>query len=164
MTRFLFVLSSLLLGLFLQQVCFHYFSLFGSGPQIVLLGVVAIGFLQGPVLGETLGFFSGLLLDAMGVSLFGLHALMLTMAGYLSGMLRRRVASERPTAQLAIGFIATLFYTFGSSFIFFLFEGGKRFSILTVVLSIFFNVLVSTLVFAAVERWLILWRMESEHI
>src|SRR4051812_25054060 len=109
MIRFSFVCITLLIGILIQAVLSHYLSLYDAAPQVFLLMTIAHGFLFGPIMGEVLGFGWGLMSDASGVRLFGLNALLLALAGYLAGCLRRRVDSERPAAQIVIGLVSTLY-------------------------------------------------------
>ena len=165
MIRSAYVVSTLILGVLLQIILTRYLSLFDASPQVLLLLTVAHGFLFGPLMGEVVGFFWGVMSDASGVRLFGLNAFLLTFAGYLAGKLRRRVASERPTAQLAIGLVVTLYYAWGVSNISKLFEeSGSRFSYGHVVMEIIFNTLFVTIFFYLTERWRNLWKLPQEQV
>lgn len=164
MIRTAYVASTLILGVIAQIALTHYLSLYDASPQVLLLLSVTHGFIFGPLMGEVLGFFWGLMSDASGVRLFGLNAFLLTFAGYLAGRLRRRVASGRPTAQLVIGLVVTLYYTLGVSNISSLFqESGFRFSTLHVILETIYNALFITIFFYLTERWRSLWKLPQEH-
>lgn len=163
MTRVGFLLSSVFIGVFLQVVMGRYLSLFDVEPQILLLLSVANGFVCGPILGELIGFFCGLLSDASGVRLFGMNAFLLMLAGYLGGQMRRRVASERLTAQLVIGLVATVLYTVGAQIIYGIFEEPPgRFSFGAFVLKIIYNLLFVSLVFSLAERWVNFWNVKHD--
>lgn len=143
----------------------RYMTVGEAGPEILLLFVVAHGFLVGPLAAETLGFFWGLAVDSMGVGLFGLQSFLFAVAGFTAGALRRRVASARPAAQLAIGFTATVYYLAGSYFMRVL-AGGAQYgwSPLAVIISVILNVFLVVIVFFLLERWIDYWRLESEEI
>jgi rod shape-determining protein MreD len=165
MRRLFFGLLTLFIGMLFQLVCSRYLSIYGASPQVLLLFVVAIGFIYGPMMGETLGFFWGLMSDSMGVSMFGMQALLLTLAGYISGSLRRRVASERLSAQMVIAVIATFFYNVGASTLYQMFEeGGGRNSIFSFTVEAVINALFVAAVFSLTERWIYIWKLNHEYV
>lgn len=166
MKRALFFITTILLGIVFHVFCEWYLSFFYNvGPQALLLLVLAIGFLCGPLTAETLGFVWGLISDAMGVSVFGMNALLLPLAGYIAGQLRRRVASERPAAQVAIAFFGTILYGGGVQILLGLFEPSASRSLLpSVLIGGVMNVLLVTAVFWAVERWVDAWMIHTEQV
>ena len=162
--RFVFLAVTLVLGIALQIIGSRYLTLFDAAPQLLLLFVVAHGFILGPVTAEILGFGWGLITDSMGVSLFGLNACLLTLVGYIAGTLRRRVASERLTAQLEIALSATAFYDVGAWFLNDIFDGAAgRTGFVSFGVEAIYNVLLVGGVFAVIERWTEIWRVEMEH-
>lgn len=165
MKRFLFALSTLMAVYFLDLLCNRYLIVFGVRPNVIFLFVLAIGFVRGPLMAESLGFFWGLFTDAAGVNLFGLHMFLLPLAGYIAGSLRRRVASERPAAQVAIALIGTVAYVLISYGLLDAFDiAVSRSMVKPIVLGSFFNVLLVTAVFWIVERWIYIWTFDVEHI
>jgi rod shape-determining protein MreD len=163
MTRFLFIICTLFVGFFVQLLLNHYLALSNTAPQILLLAVVAHGFLFGPVLAQVLGFCWGLMTDATGVHLFGLNAFLLTFIGYMAGQFRRRVAAERLTAQLVMAVAATALYGWTASIVYGIFdEAGHRFTLQQFVLEIVYNTLFIPVMFICVDRWTALWNIESE--
>lgn len=165
MIRTLFTLATLLMGVLIQMVLSHYLSLYDAAPQVFLILTITHGFIFGPIMGEVLGFSWGLMSDATGVRLFGMNALLLALAGYLAGHLRRRVASERPTAQLVISIVSTLYYAIGVSWIYSFFnEGGGKFSYAHFFLEGVYNAVFVTAFFVLTERWVQIWRIPQEHI
>ncbi len=163
--QFLFYFSTLILGLFLEVVFTRYFSLFGVAPNLLLIFVVGIGFMLGPVTGETMGFVWGLMADSLGVNLFGLHSLVLTLAGYISGKLRRRVDAERPAPQIVIACMATLFSAILASMAYSLTEESEgRIGIYSLILQMVLNGLMASACFWIMNRWIGLWRIEQEHL
>jgi rod shape-determining protein MreD len=165
MNRFLYAICTILIGLVCQIVFTRYLTVFEVSPQLLLLFVVAHGFLCGPIMGEVLGFSWGLISDTMGVNLFGLQALLLALTGYLAGSMRRRVASDRPTAQFVTAFIVSFFYWLTVPFIanvFGEFRGAR--SVVHLIYSALLNVVFVTAVFWITEWWMRLWRVEPEHM
>lgn len=112
---------------------------------------------------ETMGFFWGLIVDVIGITLFGLQSFLLTVIGYISGKLRRGVTSERPTAQMVIGFIATVIYGLGSLTVQNIFEEGanRDFIRSTLVMGIL-NILLAPAVFWVMEKWISFWEFHQE--
>jgi rod shape-determining protein MreD len=163
--RILFFIVTLLGAIVLDIFCQRYLSFYGVGPQVLLLIVLAHGFMAGPLTAETLGFFLGILSDTMGVSLFGMNALLLPLAGYIAGKLRRRVASERPAAQVAIAIFGTLSYAMGVKILLRLFEPDTSRSVLHLIaIGGIMNILLVTAIFWAVERWVDIWHTPTEQV
>lgn len=158
MIRFPYFIATLVVGFFLQILSNNYFTVYGVGPNLLLLIVVTHGFLFGPLVGAVMGFSLGIIADAMGVTLFGLNGLLLTFMGYLAGNLRRRVASERPTGQFIIALVATVVYRVGASFVASTFESVQRISVASVVLASILNSLMMPVIFSATEKWTFIWR------
>lgn len=165
MKKVLYGLASLVLGISLHIIFNRYLANYGIGPHLLLLFVVAHGFLVGPMMGEILGFCWGLTMDAMGVNLFGLQSLLFALAGYLAGKLRRRVASERISTQLFIAVITTGYYFLGSYLIRTVLEVGHQAITFThLFLALFFNILLVTAVFWVMEWWVAVWRVNQENL
>jgi len=72
----------------LEQGLFSQVRVAGAAGDVLLLCAVSAGFVGGPDLGALVGFFAGLLLDAMLPSPMGLAALSYCLAGYATGTLR----------------------------------------------------------------------------
>jgi rod shape-determining protein MreD len=166
MKRTLFYVTTILLGITVHVFCEWYLSFFYNvGPQVLLLLVLAAGFFCGPITASTLGFFWGLISDATGVNIFGMNALLLPLAGYIAGKLRRRVASERPAAQIAIAFFGTILYSAGVRILLEIFEPANVRSLLqTILIGGIMNVLLATALFWAVEQWIFVWRLHTEQV
>ncbi|MFN0117547.1 MAG: rod shape-determining protein MreD [Elusimicrobiota bacterium] len=163
MNKFLFVLFTVLIGVFIQVFFNHYFSFWGSGPQILLLLTIVLGFLAGPLLAEIVGFVLGMFSDAMGGTLFGQHMFLLCLAGFMAGMLQKRVASERPAAQIVIAFFGTCYFSLGTWFIDKFFESGiLRIAWTPFFVSMIFNLALVTVIFRITEYWLHFWRIQPD--
>ncbi|HVN52671.1 MAG TPA: rod shape-determining protein MreD, partial [Acidimicrobiales bacterium] len=72
----------------LEQGLFSQVRIAGAAGDVLLLCAVSAGFVGGSDLGALVGFFAGLLLDAMLPSPMGLAALSYCLAGYVTGTLR----------------------------------------------------------------------------
>lgn len=160
-----FYLLTIALGFLLQIVFGHYLSIFGIGPNFLLLLVLAFGFALGPVVGESMGFVWGLLSDVAGVSLFGLNAFLLTLFGYAAGKLRRRIDSERTAPQVVMACLSTVLATGIMSGIYSVLEENKdRIGLVFLILSVLLNGLLSAGVFWAVELWIEMWKINRDHL
>ena len=164
MTRSFFVLFTLFLGILVEFFFHHYLSIGSAAPDAFLLLTMAFGFGSGPVMGQTLGFLWGLVADASGTELFGMSALVLTIAGFAAGTLRRRVASERLTGQLVIALTATVYQALMSSFLLSSFESAGRINFGSLLVEIVLNAVFVPWIFIAVDKWLDAWAVEREHI
>ena len=77
-------------------------------PDLMLIVIICLAFLSNPQEGIVVGFAGGLLKDIFSVSLLGIHALVKTTIGYLSGIIRERIFYQH---LLWIITIATFFFT-----------------------------------------------------
>lgn len=81
----------LVVALLLQLGLFSRFSIGGGRPDVVLLAVIAAGYVGGEELGAGFGFAAGLLFDVFLATPFGFLAFCFTVVGYLSAMAGRSV-------------------------------------------------------------------------
>lgn len=94
-----------LLGCVTLHWLFSFWTGMSATPQFALVATVVVGVLRGPAAGESFGFCSGLLLDALGAHLFGANALVQTLIGYGVGRLRRQMDASLPPPQMAVVFL-----------------------------------------------------------
>ncbi|MBP5251106.1 MAG: rod shape-determining protein MreD [Treponema sp.] len=78
-------------------------------PDFSLLCVIYLGFHNGRIFGEVSGFASGLMLDFLSASPFGLNCLLRTLCGYTSGLLTKTLNTEGTFIPCLLGFFATIF-------------------------------------------------------
>jgi rod shape-determining protein MreD len=164
MKKFSFVAATLFAGALCHFFCQRYLSVSSAAPDVLLLLTAANGFACGPVMGQLLGFSWGIIADATGTELFGISAFTLALVGFLAGALRRRVASERVTAQLVIGGVATVAQALVTRTLLSAFESAGRGSLFEFIVEIGLNVVFVPWVFLATERWLDIWSVEREHV
>jgi rod shape-determining protein MreD len=83
-------------ALVLQLSFVNLLPLPGGGPDLVVLGLASLAFVQGELAGALLGFLSGLALDLVPPSdgPVGRWALVLCLVGYLAGRIGRWAASS----------------------------------------------------------------------
>lgn len=77
-------------------------------PDFLLLCVLYFSIRNGKVAGELTGFFSGLLLDFLSGSPFGLNCLIRTTIGFLGGFFHRMMNYESFFVNFIAGFFATI--------------------------------------------------------
>jgi rod shape-determining protein MreD len=99
--------GALVAALMIQLTILNGLPLPGGGtPDLVLLGVICVGLIAGPRPGIAAGFWFGLALDLAppAVTVPGQYALVLCLAGYAAGRLRRRgdVSARRAFAALTV--------------------------------------------------------------
>jgi rod shape-determining protein MreD len=104
--RVVLVAALLATVLLLQLTVLAFFDLPGATPDLLLVTVAALGLAAGPGRGAVAGFCGGLLLDLAppATGLLGLSALVLTVVGYVAGVLgeRRDRSAVVTTVQVAL--------------------------------------------------------------
>ena len=84
-----------IIALALQSTLLARVTLLGVIPQLVLVVVVSLAYLEGERVGLVMGFFGGLLQDLLLFqSIIGLTALVYTLVGYAVGVFRQYAPSE----------------------------------------------------------------------
>ena len=128
---------------------------YGVAPQLLLVLTVAMAARYGPLRAMLLGFCWGLFLDFMSARLVGANALLLTIAAYSTGSVRRQIDLLGLAPQCLMVFSLTLVYflmwgLMGMVFLkTFLWVGWANF-----LVDPFYNTAVTLLVFVFLEGWL----------
>ena len=73
----------------LQSTLFHYLSLAGLVPNLLLIVTMSFGLMRGRKEGMLVGFFSGLLIDIFFGTVLGPYALIYMTMGYINGFFHR---------------------------------------------------------------------------
>lgn len=110
MNRIVPAAAALIAAVILQVALAPQIAVFGVVPNLIFLVVVTIALVKGPVAGGVCGFAGGLLFDLLGTSMVGPYALVLTLVGYLAGMLTANMFAEGwllPVTVVAIASIVT---------------------------------------------------------
>lgn len=79
-----------------------------SVPDLMLLVLLFISLHNGCLLGESTGFFSGLMIDFMTAGPFGLNCLLRTLLGFIFGTLSSSINTDGFLLPAFLGFVATL--------------------------------------------------------
>ncbi|MBN2247844.1 MAG: rod shape-determining protein MreD [Coriobacteriia bacterium] len=108
MTRWWTTAGALLGALVLQVMIAPHIAIFGVTPNLLLLVVITLAFVEGSSEGATVGFVAGLLMDLLSNGPIGAWALVMSVVGYLSGSLTRNLFAEGWLAPVTVGVIAAL--------------------------------------------------------
>lgn len=108
MTRSWTTAGALAVALVLQVMIAPHIALFGVTPNLLLLVVITLAFVEGSSAGATAGFIAGLLMDLLSTGPIGAWALVMSVTGYLSGSLRRNLFAEGWLAPVTVGVITAL--------------------------------------------------------
>ena len=79
----------------------------GVSADFILLIIMSISFFIGPLVGEIIGFLTGLVVDIISGGLLGLSAFTYTILGYGSGYFGKRIYSNYYIISIFVVFIAT---------------------------------------------------------
>jgi rod shape-determining protein MreD len=115
MRRSLLTVAVVLTALLLQASVINRLQLPGSGPDLLVLVVVAFGLAAGPTYGVVLGFFAGLAADVLPPAdhSLGRFALALAVVGYLAGLVEdveeRSVLTTVAVVAIASGAAVVLY-------------------------------------------------------
>lgn len=77
-------------------------------PDLMLIVCLYISLHNGIFLGETSGFFSGMMIDFLSSGPFGLNCLIRTIIGFLAGLLNRTVNTSGFLIPMVLGICGTL--------------------------------------------------------
>ncbi|HEX4655398.1 MAG TPA: rod shape-determining protein MreD [Mycobacteriales bacterium] len=115
MRRSLLTVAVVLTALLLQAAVVNRLQLPGTGPDLLVLVVVAFGLAAGPTYGVVLGFFAGLAADVLPPAdhSLGRLALALAVVGYLAGLVEdveeRSVLTTVAVVAIASGAAVVLY-------------------------------------------------------
>jgi rod shape-determining protein MreD len=103
--QFLPTVAALIGAALLQAGLAPYMSIGGVVPNFMLLVVVTLALVEGPGPGAGLGFAAGLIFELLGTGPVGPMVLVLTLTGYLAGLMHEKMFAEGwllPITVLAI--------------------------------------------------------------
>lgn len=108
MKRALPMTAAMLVAFVLQVGIAPYLSVGGIIPNFFLLVVVTLAFVEGPNWGAVAGFGGGLLFDLVGTGSVGPMALVLTLVGFVAGLLSANLFAEGWLLPLTVLGIASI--------------------------------------------------------
>lgn len=134
----------------------------GVSANLVLIAVLYFGLSRGPMVGEGLGFFWGLMIDASSLGILGTHALLYASAGFLAGMLRRQLDEDKGWTQVIFSFAISFLYVVFSLIVERMFASAVRTPSWSMLAQPFINALVAPLLFWFLRAWSQLWDLFPE--
>lgn len=108
MRRLVFYIAMIFIIYFFQTGVFTHLALGGIVPNLFIICTVTIGMIRGKKEGCLIGFFCGILMDALFGVYFGMYALVLSVIGYLAGYVQQIFYEEDMTLPIVIIGIADL--------------------------------------------------------
>ncbi|MRS11563.1 MAG: rod shape-determining protein MreD [Actinobacteria bacterium] len=108
MKRWWTTVGALAAALVLQVMLAPHLAIGGVTPNILLLVVITLSFVEGPSAGAIAGFVAGLLLDLLSTAPVGAWALVLSAVGYTGGMLQENLFAEGWLAPVTVAIVAAL--------------------------------------------------------
>ncbi len=112
MKRFLYMTVLILACYLLQTTVFQKLALANIVPNLILIIVVAIGYMRGKIEAMFLGLFLGLLIDCQYGSLIGLNGFVYMLVGYLVGLCNKVYYRDDYTIPILLVGLSDLFYNF----------------------------------------------------
>jgi rod shape-determining protein MreD len=157
MNRLLPTLAALLAAAVLQAALAPYLAIAQVVPNFLLLVVVTIALVEGPGPGAAVGFSAGLIFDLLGSGPVGPMLLVLTLTGYLTGLVHENMFAEGWLLPLTVLAIATLSAEVAYGLILLLLGSGGPFwsTFLTKMLpAAIYNTALALLIFPWLARFL----------
>ncbi|MDR0411110.1 MAG: rod shape-determining protein MreD [Treponema sp.] len=93
----------------LQSTLLMRLAMYRAGPDIVLVILIFSAYYNGPMTGQLTGFLSGVLLDFLSASPLGLNALIRTVIGAISGLVKGFLILDAVFFPMLLCAIGTLF-------------------------------------------------------
>lgn len=142
-------------ALLLQTTVFSQVKLLGAKPELMYLLTVVLAMQEGPASGALGGFAAGMGQDFLLNQPKGITALVLTIVGYVVGLVRQYVVTPSPMLPVLLvagaTFVGVLFYGFTALLLNQL-TGGFLYLLRTAVLSALYNALLTPLLFPLIRR------------
>ncbi|MCL2819101.1 MAG: rod shape-determining protein MreD [Actinomycetia bacterium] len=109
MRTFLVNVVAFIIAVILQVTIAPYIAIGGVSPNFLMITVIVMALVEGPNTGTVLGFVAGLLFDLLGAGPVGPMALVLSIAGYIAGLVHENLFAEG--WLLPVGIIALATFT-----------------------------------------------------
>jgi rod shape-determining protein MreD len=122
--KILFSLFLILIAALLQSTLLFRLSIHYAVPDIALLVLVFVSYVNGKLTGQITGFFGGLLLDFISFAPLGLNLFIRTVIGYLVGILKGAFFLDKVFLPMVLGAGATFLKAGLLLALYFLFAGA----------------------------------------
>lgn len=113
MKRFFITVGVVLLCFLMQTTVFQHIALAGMVPNLILIVVVAYGYMRGRLEGMYVGFASGILIDLLYSDLIGMNAILYVMIGYVAGVCNEIYYRDEVSVPIIIIAISDFAFNFG---------------------------------------------------
>lgn len=113
MKRFFITVGVVLLCFLMQTTVFHHIALAGMVPNLILIAVVAYGYMRGKPEGMYVGFASGILIDLLYSDLIGMNAILYVTIGYIAGICNEIYYRDEVSVPIFITAISDFLFNFG---------------------------------------------------
>lgn len=107
MRKNLAIITTIIFAVVLQLLWVEFLPIFGYAPDLILITIIYLSLHYGSLSGEIYGFVSGILVDVLDVSIFGLKALAFTIIGYLCGIFSKQLDELEIKTQVLLSFSAS---------------------------------------------------------
>lgn len=112
MKRFLYMTALIIVCYLLQTTVMQKLALANIVPNLILIIVVAIGYMRGKVEAMFIGLLLGLLVDCQYNSLIGVCGLIYMLVGYLVGLCNKIYYRDDYTIPILLVGLSDIFYNF----------------------------------------------------
>lgn len=160
--KILVTIVIVIISFLLQTTLFQNLRVAGVLPNLMLLVVVFISFLNGVYYGMTVGISVGILIDFLYGSLIGINMLAFLLIGYFSGMLNRLYRRGNYLIPLGLVVISEFVYTIVTYLTDYLLRG--RLNIGYYLGKVMFPEIVYTLVVGILIYGIICWMYEDRDL
>lgn len=113
MKRFFITAGIVLVCFLMQTTIFQHIALAGMVPNLILIVVVAYGYMRGKSEGIYVGFASGLLIDLLYNDFIGLNALLYVLIGYVAGICNEIYYRDEVSVPIIFIAISDFIFNFG---------------------------------------------------
>lgn len=113
MKRFFITAGIVLLCFLMQTTVFQNIAFAGMVPNLILIVVVAYGYMRGKLEGMYVGFASGLLVDLLYSDLIGMNAILYVLIGYVAGICNEIYYRDEVSVPIIFIAISDFIFNFG---------------------------------------------------
>jgi rod shape-determining protein MreD len=145
-----------LVAAILQSTLFMRFAVYQAGPDIALVILIFSAYYNGSMTGQLSGFLSGILLDFLSAAPLGLNALIRTIIGAVSGLVKGFLILDAVFLPMLLCAIGTLFKALLLLVLHILFSEDVHiypFMEPTLLVELTFNTLLAPFLFALLNRF-----------
>ncbi|MFQ3675930.1 MAG: rod shape-determining protein MreD [Endomicrobiia bacterium] len=110
MKKNLTIFATILFLILSDIIISKYFTIYNLKPNLWLIYILFVSLFLGHTDAVLLGFFCGMILDILHMTIFGVNTFVLTTIGYLFGWLFKRINESLLKVQLLTLFLGSILY------------------------------------------------------